>query len=163
MPPVGAPLSATRTVSVEPVWAPARGERIDRCGVGALTGFAAVLAGADAGARVVAEVPPPQPLAARTNPKLTKSGPALNALLTSFNLRRRGVVIPSDSRHLHARAYGDHYAQRRIRLLASRARWTLPIGEGPEGTHLLGVFIYSRTTRAGTVPDLQGVNTCAIY
>lgn len=83
--PFVAPLSATRTVSVEAVCAPARGERIDRCGVGALAGLAAVVAGTATGARVVAvmaELPPPQPLATRTNAKLTQTGPALNLLVT---------------------------------------------------------------------------------
>jgi hypothetical protein len=67
------------------VCAPTRGERIDRCDVGALAGFAAVVAGAATGARVVAvmaELPPPQPLATRTNAKLTQTGPALNTFFT---------------------------------------------------------------------------------
>jgi hypothetical protein len=84
-PPFVAPLSATCTVSVEAVCAPARGERIDRRGVGALAGLAAALAGTATGARVVAvmvELPPPQPLATRTNPKLTQTGPALNTPVT---------------------------------------------------------------------------------
>jgi hypothetical protein len=71
-----------RTVSVEEVCAPARGERINRRGVGALAGFAVVLAWVAMGARVVAVVPPPQPLATRTNPKLAQADPALNTLIT---------------------------------------------------------------------------------
>jgi hypothetical protein len=100
VPPVGAPLSATRTVSVEAVWAPARGERIDRCDAGALTGFAAVLAWVAVSARVVvvmAELLPPQPLATRTNPKLTQSAPALHDDLCSstYLLKTPLFVDPS--------------------------------------------------------------------
>lgn len=86
--PFGASLSATRTVSVEAVCAPARGERIDRCGVGALAGAPAPLVRAMAAEVVLAaddvllEVPLPQPLAARTNAKLAQSDPALNLLVT---------------------------------------------------------------------------------
>jgi hypothetical protein len=83
--PFVAPLSATCTVSVEAVCAPIRGERIDRCGVGALAGFAAVIAEVATGARavdVMAALPPPQPLATRTNPKLAHTVPALNTLVT---------------------------------------------------------------------------------
>jgi hypothetical protein len=82
-----------RTVSVEAVCAPARGERINRRGVDALVGFAAVPAWVVAGARVavvVVEVPPPQPLAMRTKPKLTQTDPALNALVTTLLASGRG-------------------------------------------------------------------------
>jgi hypothetical protein len=71
----GVPLRAMCTVSVEAVCVPARGERINRCGVGALAGFAAVLAWVAVDARavpVVVEVPPPQPLATRPTPSSSR-------------------------------------------------------------------------------------------
>lgn len=85
--PFVAPLSATRTVSVEAVCAPARGERIDRCGVGALAGapaplVCATVAEVPEGVDVFLEVLLPQPLAARTNAKLAQSDPALSLLVT---------------------------------------------------------------------------------
>lgn len=98
-PPAGVPLRAMRTVSVEAVCAPARGERINRCGAGALAGFVAVLAWVAAGARVAAvvvEVPPPQPLATRTNPKLTQTDPALNTLIPTLLPSVAAILVGND-------------------------------------------------------------------
>jgi hypothetical protein len=81
---LGAPLTATRTVSVELACAPVRGVRIDRCGVGAVGGAAALVAWVLTGATVVAAVLlllAPQPLAATTSARLTHSGPVLWAAL----------------------------------------------------------------------------------
>jgi hypothetical protein len=92
VPAAGAPLTATRTVSVAEVCAPARGERIDSFVVGALTGLAAVVAWVCRGGRAATEaLPPPQPLAARIDATARQGGPALNAALT---LRLSPVVRP---------------------------------------------------------------------
>jgi hypothetical protein len=114
--PVCVPLTATRTVRLGPVCAPARGETIDKWGIGAVTDSGALLAWAVTNTGVLVELllpPPPQPLTARINAKLTHSGQALNALvmmylppvaairhsnvddLAVFDLRLRGAVLPS--------------------------------------------------------------------
>jgi hypothetical protein len=84
--PVCVPLTAARTVRLGPVCAPARGETIDKWGVGAVTGSGALLAWAatDAGVLVELLLLPPQPLTARINAKLTHSAPALNVLVTMY-------------------------------------------------------------------------------